>query len=356
MSGDLDALLDECIDRINRGESIEECLAGYPEHAVELEPLLRAVLDIRDACSPIPSLAAKAEARRRLDAALAAQREVPKHRRALVPLFGRPRAQAFALVLSVLAIIGIVAWALIPPGGPGPVVAQANFRLLISDEANAIDDFESLEVTISSIWVHRAGESGGWEIIELDEPVTVDLTDLQGLNAAVIWEGELEPGEYTKVFIYTASVNGTLEGGATAIVELPSDKLQISKPFAITADGSPVNFVFDITVVQAGEKYNLSPQAMESGPGQPFHEMMGEGDLILQVVDGDVTPGESITVLVTSEGDPVPGATVTVNDEVVGTTGEDGSISFEVPDAEELEIKAVLDDLEGELEINLQTN
>jgi len=43
-----------------------------------------------------------------------------------------------------------------------------------------------------------------------------------------------------------------------------------------------------------------------------------------------------------------------VNDEEVGTTNETGYISFDVPDAEDLVIKATtLDELEGELEIEL---
>ena len=44
-----DTILDECVDRVNRGESIEDCLAGYPEHAEELEPLLSAMFDTRSA-------------------------------------------------------------------------------------------------------------------------------------------------------------------------------------------------------------------------------------------------------------------------------------------------------------------
>ena len=36
-----DQILDEVIDRIAQGESIDDCLEDYPEHAKELEPLLR---------------------------------------------------------------------------------------------------------------------------------------------------------------------------------------------------------------------------------------------------------------------------------------------------------------------------
>ena len=40
-----------------------------------------------------------------------------------------------------------------------PSKEEANFRFLISDDVNAIDDFESVIVTISTIGVQRGGES-----------------------------------------------------------------------------------------------------------------------------------------------------------------------------------------------------
>src|SRR4030042_4639447 len=42
-------ILSECIDRVLQGESVEQCLAGYPEQARELEPLLRTVVAAREA-------------------------------------------------------------------------------------------------------------------------------------------------------------------------------------------------------------------------------------------------------------------------------------------------------------------
>jgi hypothetical protein len=53
---------------------------------------------------------------------------------------------------------------------------------------------------------------------------------------------------------------------------LPSQKLQISIPFQITA-GSVTSFIYDLTVVstgnqQSGIKYILKPQVGESGVGR----------------------------------------------------------------------------------------
>ena len=53
-----DKVLDECVDRINRGETLDECLAAYPEHAAELKPLLEAAFGIRDATAEVPGKAA----------------------------------------------------------------------------------------------------------------------------------------------------------------------------------------------------------------------------------------------------------------------------------------------------------
>ena len=353
MSKDLNVLLDKCIDRMNEGESLEECLASYPEQAEELRPLLRAVCNARDACSSLPRATAKSAVRQRLDAALVnAERSLRKPQRRPAPLFGWTKVWATVSIALVLALVGFgLNWALTP--GVAPVVAQDNFRLLLSDEENAIGDFTSLEVTITSIGVQRGGESGGWEVITLEPAVVRDLTDLQGLNAQEIWSGELPEGQYTKVFIYIDNVSGTING-EPGEVKLPSGKLQIDKPFA-TAGDSLVNFVYDVTVIEAGQsgQYILLPQADQSGANQSYHEV-GEGELTIQVVDGEVAPGEEITVLVTLNGSPVSGAQVEVNDDEIGETDADGLISFIVPDDDELEIETKKDGLKGELEIDLE--
>jgi len=41
MAGKIEDILDNCLERIFKGESIEDCLKDYPEHASELEPLLK---------------------------------------------------------------------------------------------------------------------------------------------------------------------------------------------------------------------------------------------------------------------------------------------------------------------------
>ncbi|GAI24108.1 unnamed protein product, partial [marine sediment metagenome] len=280
-----------------------------------------------------------------------------------MPLFSWSRAWATVAIVLVLALIGFgLHWMLTPEA---PVVAQANFRVLLSDQENAIGDFESLEVTITSIRMLRGGEEGGWEVIELEESVVVDLTRLQGLNAQEIWGGIIPEGQYIQVFIYIEDAIGTLKNGETVNVVAPSRNLHISKPFVVTAGDSVVNFIYDVTVVAAGNeqsgiKYILLPQLDQSGADQEFHEV-GEGKLTLWVVDTGtpVIPGQNITVVVTFQGDPMPDAQVKVNGVHVGNTsgeaGQEGRISFTVPYDEKLKVKAkiytALGELEGQLKI-----
>lgn len=359
MNRDLEILLDTCIDRMNGGDSLEECLASHPEQAKELEPLLRAVWGFRDSASLIPKASAKSVMRRRLDAALVdADRHLQERQRRKMPLFAWPRVLATVTAVFVLALMGFgLYWILTPD--VAPVVAQANFRLLLSDQENAIGDFESLEVTITSIGMLRAGEEGGWEKIELEESVVRDLTRLQGLNAQEIWGGVLPEGQYIQLFVYIEDAVGTLKNGETVDVIIPSGSIQISKPFVVGSGDSVVNFVYDITVVAAGNKYVLLPQIDESGPEQEFHEV-GEGKLTLWVVDTGtpVTPGDNITVVVTFQDDPLPGAQVRVNGVEVGNTsgegGQEGRISFTIPYDEELKVKAKITTELGELEGDLK--
>lgn len=116
MSKDWDILLDKCIDRMNEGASLEDCLAEHPEHAEELEPLLRALCDARDTCSTMPGATAKSVMRRRLDAVLVdSDGSVQKSYWRPSLLFGWSRTKAALAIVLVLALIGSgLFWALKP--------------------------------------------------------------------------------------------------------------------------------------------------------------------------------------------------------------------------------------------------
>ena len=117
-----DKIIDECVDRINRGERFEDCLASYPEHAEELEPLLRAMLDTQAVFTFAPSPAAKTAARQRFNAALEELARRREERRELSPrIFGWSKAWATVAVVLVVALIGYFGLRpMLFPTGPVP--------------------------------------------------------------------------------------------------------------------------------------------------------------------------------------------------------------------------------------------
>ena len=65
---------------------------------------------------------------------------------------------------------------------------------------------------------------------------------------------------------------------------------------------------------------------------------------------GNVSQGQNTTLSVTRNGSAVANATVTVNDATVGTTGANGELAFEVPQAETLTVTVQVSDEEIEIE------
>ena len=258
-----------------------------------------------------------------------------------------------------------------PQASPAPVAptqvvtppeAAYNFRFLVSDEVNAIDQFQRLDVSISRIGLLQGGESGKWMEMPPQEP-TVDLTQLQGENAQVIWSGALPDGQYTKVFVYVDAVTGVLKDDPSQTVEvkLPSSKLQISKSFEVATD-TVVSFVYDLTVIAAGNpqrgvKYILKPQIGESGSDQRFKEIKPEkatkgpevkGELAFQL-EGDVVPGGTATLTVTHHGTALANVPVELNDDQISVTDATGRLTLEIPaDADELDLES---ELKGKLEL-----
>lgn len=240
---------------------------------------------------------------------------------------------------------------------------QVNFRFLISDERNAIGEFASLRVEIGSIGLQKGGEAGSWLVVNpaINE---VDLVQLQGNNAQEIWSGAIPEGEYTKIFIHVNDVNGVLSNpGEPVEVKLPSGKLHILKGFEVYAD-AVTNFVYDITVTAAGNeksgiKYLIRPVIGQSGTNQPINEVgptvvAEPGQQLDITLEGVVEAGETISILVSQDGVPIEGATVEVNGAELDTTGADGRLSYQIPlDAQVLEVKVRLGELEGEIEVEL---
>lgn len=269
MAEDFNRILDECIDRINRGDRVTDCLSDYPEYAERMKPLLQSMVGVQKTFSFTPSPDAKRAARQKFYAALDKRQTAP-----LVSLFkkiSRPAVWTAVAVLVLGLVIGGV-WGIRDLQQPQlPVLVSnpdGNFAFLISDAPNDIGDFENLNVTVSRVSLQTAG-SGEWVDFS-PEIKTVDLTWLLGTQSQEVWRGDVPAGQYSEVIIYVSGVEGKLKAtGQTINVKLPGGKLRISNSFDVTAD-TVTSFTFDITVIATGNngKYILKPQISESGARQ----------------------------------------------------------------------------------------
>jgi hypothetical protein len=192
---------------------------------------------------------------------------------------------------------------------------SGSFQLMISDQPAAIGDFDSLDVTLSSARIYRAGDdetittgavtgstatssenttdgpdgdedtdSDGFVELDLDG-VTVDLTQVTGDRAVSVLEAELEAGRYSGIELQVATAEGVVDGAAVDVM-VPGDRLRIVKPFEVGEDAE-LNFVFDINVVKTGPNgdYNLLPVVGKSG-------VAGE-DVDVEEVDDTVNDEEA---------------------------------------------------------------
>ncbi len=309
---DFDRALDDCLDRIRRGEGIEQCLANYPWHASRLEPLLRTAQQAQLAYVFEPSPSVTQDARAKLNAAraerAAAARSRPRSRvfggfSWLRPLPAAAIASAVVIMLTILLLVRPTVTA--PPvteqpgendyPAPGEEVAvpvtpddfepafvmpsahpDGNFAFYLSDEPNAINDFESLTVTVSSIMLKTRGEEPWVKLLPMQKQA--DLVQLQGNRSLELWRGDVPEGTYTMVFLHIEDVEGILVATGESIdLKLPSNRLHLNMEFELQAD-ELTEFVFDITVRRIGPPENpitylLLPQASESGIGRDIERV-----------------------------------------------------------------------------------
>lgn len=179
----------------------------------------------------------------------------------------------FDVVMAGLLMIGMV-FAGCLAGGDG------NLEFQVTDQPSAIDDFEELLVTPTSVQVHKAGdgdedndsEDGEWLTFETDD--TFDLTQLTNGNVTTLVNASLEAGRYTQVRLMVESADGTLKDGSEVTVDVPNGMLFIVKSFTIE-EGKTTTFVLDINVVKSGgqgpsqESYRLTPVVGSSQASSP---------------------------------------------------------------------------------------
>jgi hypothetical protein len=124
-------ILNDCLECMFEGGSIEDCLKTYPKQAPELEPLLKASFAVMQKSAAIqPDHRFKARTHSQLQEMLRARREKAE-RRAAVPIWRRRWAVAVASFLVILfaAVGAVAASANALPDGPLYSVKLATERV-----------------------------------------------------------------------------------------------------------------------------------------------------------------------------------------------------------------------------------
>jgi hypothetical protein len=273
MAEEFDKILDECIDRVNRGDTIAACLKDHPQHAADLEPMLQMMFETKQAYVFTPSEDAKRQGRQRLYAAIDRRKASFWQR-----LFTQKLAIATIAAVIVLVVAGYAGLrATILSPRPLTIISATpstagNFAFLVTDEVNAIGDFSQLNITLQKINLLQKDSPDKW-VEFVPETRQFDLTLLPNGKTQQLWQGNIPEGQYSAVVIYVSEVQGLLKASGNSLnIKLPSNKLQITKVFEVEQNIT-TSFVYDLTVVKAGnakngEKYLLKPQIDTSGATQ----------------------------------------------------------------------------------------
>jgi hypothetical protein len=127
----LDEIIDECIERIARGEPLDEVLLAYPQHGPDLLPLLRAASAMLGASARVTSPAASPVALQRMIAALEGARAAgaPAAPRFgwLSSFRGRPSAYQGAALAGALLLFGALGLGGAAATGNAPEPVRAFF-------------------------------------------------------------------------------------------------------------------------------------------------------------------------------------------------------------------------------------
>lgn len=106
MADRIQQVLQDCIELLRQGVSLEECLARYPEYAQELEPLLRTALNAQGELTPGMPPAARTRIRARVLAEWD-RRHLPRERRWGIPFFLPRWAAVTASVVLAIVLGGV---------------------------------------------------------------------------------------------------------------------------------------------------------------------------------------------------------------------------------------------------------
>lgn len=201
-------------------------------------------------------------------------------RRQLIEAAGQPaprplwlRPLVWAPVAAAVAL-GLIAYFAISSITSPPTVRSGSLQVWVTDDRPA--EISSVEVTVSEVQVHRAGDDtaddGGW-ITVISDNRTFDLIALRDVQE-FLGEERLEAGHYTKLRL---SVDDVSVDGIDAEIKLPGNELDVVGQFEIKADcTTAITLDFDIddpnSLVFTGEGKVIFQPVVKPIIGEPCEE------------------------------------------------------------------------------------
>lgn len=293
MNREFDQVLDECLDRLGRGETVEECLATHPDLAESLRSLLLSAREMMAAGMAIPHPAAKIAGRQRLLRERARLAEIrPRKLPFFKQLLRRPAVWVPAAAALIIALtVGILAlWPAeertpMTAGSPSPsqsppessaspsptLLAQTGFLEIRVTDAPA-PEVSAVYLTIKGIAVHRSGNDGGWETV-LSDPRTFELLRLRGIEE-ILGGAELGAGRFTQVRLEVLQAQAVI-GGRTESAEISSREVKLIGAFEIKPHEKTVlTLDFDaeqsLIITGTGVRFKPTVRLIVGGlPGSP---------------------------------------------------------------------------------------
>lgn len=164
----------------------------------------------------------------------------------------------------------------------------------------------------------------------------------EGALAIEIAEGTVDPGE--TVTLQVTNDSDPVEDATVRIDYQEVGTTDTDGRLTVTLPREP-----DVAMdVEKGEREGEREFEFDITPSEG--ETLG-----IEVVEGSIEPGETVTVAVSADGGPIAGATIEVNGDQVGTTDSDGRIELTVPEnTDGVTIEADTSDRSSELTVSFE--
>ena len=170
--------LDECLERVRQGDSVDACLAAHPEHAAQLAPFLKSAFTMRKLELPQPGAANVAKARNRLLERVAEGSGKESVMRGMFRFSHAMMAVAAVFVMS-LGLVAAAGTGMLGGGGNGVtfdarVVSTASTLFFVQREDD--QSFVYLRFNSSTRFEDASGAAITWSGIPRNSRVSVDAT------------------------------------------------------------------------------------------------------------------------------------------------------------------------------------